>query len=71
MSICDAMHDDVMLLRVVQCFCFCHFAAFYCCRQYQHELWLRRETLAQVEFRKKKQAEERVAKAREEREVCG
>ena len=51
--------------------CACVAVICCCCRQYQHELWLRRETLAQVEFKKKKQAEERVAKAREEREVCG
>ena len=38
-------------------------------RQYHHELWLRREALAQAEFKRKKKAEEKAARAREEREV--
>ena len=43
--------------------------SFILLRQYQHELWLRREMLAQIEFRKKRQQEEKAAAEKEEREV--
>ena len=39
-------------------------------RQYEHELWLKREAEAQKKFKKQRELEEKVKADREEREVC-
>jgi len=71
----DAAFAKLLWPLVLNC-CFIVFdkSIVYTCesvsRQYQHELWLRREAVAQAAFLAKKDRQEKERIRREEEEVC-